>query len=157
MGDTTARNTHELKTVPPYFDAVARGDKPFEIRKNDRGYRVGDTLRLREWDGERYTGREVTADVTYVTDFQQHPGYVVLGIRRRDTTESDAGEDAFVDSDPYLAFIDKANTAIHKHLVSCFGDVDFGDVPMETLNAVLTILPEHVFAAPPDEDAVGEG
>ena len=33
---------HELKTLPEYFDAVFMGKKNFEIRKNDRDYKVGD-------------------------------------------------------------------------------------------------------------------
>lgn len=39
---------HELKTLAPYFDAVARGDKTFEAREaRDRDFQVGDTLVLR--------------------------------------------------------------------------------------------------------------
>lgn len=39
---------HELKTLAPYFDAVARGDKTFEAREaRDRDFQVGDTLLLR--------------------------------------------------------------------------------------------------------------
>ncbi len=49
---------HELKTDPEVFDAVAAGLKTFEIRKDDRGYQVGDTLRLRK---TRYTGAEMAA------------------------------------------------------------------------------------------------
>lgn len=41
---------HELKTWPRYFDAVKRGDKSFEVRRDDRGYAVGDTLVLREFE-----------------------------------------------------------------------------------------------------------
>lgn len=40
---------HILKTLAPYFDAVANGSKTFELRKNDRGFKVGDTLRLDRW------------------------------------------------------------------------------------------------------------
>lgn len=40
---------HILKTLAPYFDAVADGSKTFELRKNDRGFKVGDTLILQRW------------------------------------------------------------------------------------------------------------
>lgn len=57
---------HELKILPEYYDAVRCGDKRFEIRKNDRDYHKGDILRLKEWDGEKYTGEELDALVRYV-------------------------------------------------------------------------------------------
>lgn len=34
--------THRLKIQEQYADAVLNGTKTFEIRKNDRGYKVGD-------------------------------------------------------------------------------------------------------------------
>lgn len=37
---------HELKTSPVYWDAVARGDKTFEVRRDDRGFQKGDILHL---------------------------------------------------------------------------------------------------------------
>ena len=43
---------HELKILPEYYDAVRRGDKRFEIRKDDRDYQVGDYLLLSECDDE---------------------------------------------------------------------------------------------------------
>ena len=33
--------THELKTYPKYFQETIEGNKPFEIRKNDRNFQVG--------------------------------------------------------------------------------------------------------------------
>lgn len=59
---------HELKTWPPYFEAVAKGEKTFEVRKNDRGFRRGDVLCLREWDPktEKYTGRVRYHGVPYI-------------------------------------------------------------------------------------------
>lgn len=59
---------HELKTWPKLFEALLSGAKRFEVRKDDRSYKVGDTLRLREYrpDSDCYTGREVQARVTYL-------------------------------------------------------------------------------------------
>jgi hypothetical protein len=74
-------DTHELKIRPEYFEAVVFGRKGFEIRKNDRGFKVGEWLHLMEWEREKYTGRDAHVQITYVTDFMQRDGYVVLGIR----------------------------------------------------------------------------
>jgi hypothetical protein len=77
---------HELKCWPPYFDAVRRGDKPFEVRKADRDYRVGDTLLLREWrpDWKDYTGQLLRRRVTFILNggaFGVEPDTVVMGLR----------------------------------------------------------------------------
>jgi len=97
--------THELKTLPIYFDAVLRGDKTFEIRKNDRDFQTGDTLVLKEWDPAKqsppvpwgdpvptaprlpgeFTGAELRCVVSYVLidvyeKFGVKPGFAVLGI-----------------------------------------------------------------------------
>lgn len=44
--------------MPEFFRAVTDGRKTFELRKDDRGFSVGDHLVLAEWDGEDFTGRE---------------------------------------------------------------------------------------------------
>jgi hypothetical protein len=94
--------THDLKVVPPYFEPLENGSKPYEVRRDDRpdGFAVGDVLVLREWQPVagyfdpdapqghpgRYTGREVTRTVTHVLKgheaeaFGLQPGYVVLGL-----------------------------------------------------------------------------
>lgn len=36
--------THTLKVFIKYADAIMSGTKTFEIRKNDRGYKVGDKI-----------------------------------------------------------------------------------------------------------------
>lgn len=73
---------YRLKLHVEYFDDVLNGRKPFEIRKNDRGYKVNDVLLLKEFnpETETYTGRVVWADVSYITDFKQQDDYVVMGL-----------------------------------------------------------------------------
>lgn len=59
---------HSLKTWPEYFEPVLAGVKTFEIRKNDRGFKVGDILALEEYEPgtERYTGRICYRRVLYI-------------------------------------------------------------------------------------------
>jgi hypothetical protein len=59
---------HFLKSWPEFFDAQVSGAKTFEIRRNDRGYEVGDVLILRKWDPGRgdYVPGVVGRRVTYV-------------------------------------------------------------------------------------------
>jgi hypothetical protein len=60
--------THDLKTWPEFFEPLRTGEKRFELRKEDGcAFRVGDTLRLREWSKEAgCTGRELSMDVRYL-------------------------------------------------------------------------------------------
>lgn len=70
---------HDLKTWPGPFCDVLSGHKQYEIRKNDRGFKVGDELILREWmpdliassaSGEsigEYSGRSIQAIVLHIT------------------------------------------------------------------------------------------
>ena len=79
---------HELKTWPAPFQALVEGAKTFEFRKNDRGFEVGDTLRLLEFDPiiARYTRRETHCDVTYLLRgpaFGLPKGYVVMAVKLR--------------------------------------------------------------------------
>ena len=75
---------HALKIYPEYFDEVRKGNKRFELRKNDRNFRVGDCLALNEWDGERYTGRWILAKVNYMMNPNDvmtcQGGYVLMSI-----------------------------------------------------------------------------
>lgn len=61
---------HDLKTWPEPFAAVARGDKKHEIRRDDRDFKVGDYLHLREYDPETgaYTGRHLWRKIAYKTE-----------------------------------------------------------------------------------------
>lgn len=78
--DLAARDPQEhlLKTWPSEWEAIRNGFKRFEWRQDDRplGYRVGDTLVLRQYDplGKNFVGefelpqryQDLRALVTYV-------------------------------------------------------------------------------------------
>ncbi|EAC8001172.1 DUF3850 domain-containing protein [Listeria monocytogenes] len=70
---------HKLKILPEFFEKKRTLVKAFEIRKNDRNFKVGDTLVLQEFDNDEYTGREYWEDVVYITDYLQKEGIVVMG------------------------------------------------------------------------------
>lgn len=71
----------ELKTEQPYFEDVLLDLKPFEIRKNDRNFLIGDVLVLREWMEDHYTGRVIIKVVSYICDYAQQDGYVVMALK----------------------------------------------------------------------------
>ncbi|MNW38087.1 hypothetical protein D3C74_151460 [compost metagenome] len=77
-------NKHELKILPEYFQAVWDGSKTFEVRKNDRDYKVGDMLVLLEWDPDKneWTGSGICKRVTYILDAPEFvkEGYVVMSL-----------------------------------------------------------------------------
>jgi hypothetical protein len=60
--------THELKSWPALFEPVYGGHKKFDVRNDDRGFKIGDVLHFREWrqDKKEYTGREIDKRVTYI-------------------------------------------------------------------------------------------
>lgn len=74
---------HNLKILPEHFWPVADRSKKAEVRLNDRGFKVGDYLRLQEWSPETgYTDKIVVRIVTHVADLSQwKDGYVLLSMR----------------------------------------------------------------------------
>ncbi len=75
-------NVHELKTWPGPFGAVWDGRKTFEVRVNDRDFKRGDHLDLREWDPttKEYSGRRIEAQITYIGAFVYPGNYVGMQI-----------------------------------------------------------------------------
>lgn len=61
--------THEVKSWSHFFDAIESGHKKHDLRKNDRKYKVGDTLRLWKYDNinGRFTGHMIDRKITYIT------------------------------------------------------------------------------------------
>ena len=92
-GEPSSPREHELKTDPDVFEDVYQGRKPWEIRFNDRDYRVGDRLWLREtrYSGEEmragkpleYTGRELRVRVIHMLEGPRYglaEGWAILSI-----------------------------------------------------------------------------
>jgi hypothetical protein len=84
MGDTG--KLHELKCWPPYFGDVLAGRKTFELRRNDRDFKVGDLIDLKEYDHTHedgpYTGRTCLVEVAYALEgYGLEPGYIALGLK----------------------------------------------------------------------------
>lgn len=80
--------THHIKIRESFANAVLRGDKTFEVRKNDRGYQNGDLVKftvLYDSDGLEMISHplhEKTYVITYVlAGWGIEDGYVVFGIK----------------------------------------------------------------------------
>lgn len=93
---------HIVKCWPVYFDAIDRGDKPFDVRRDDRGYQKGDILVLKKFEprgkfGANYVRTDGTwsprndgsdahtikRQISFILtggQFGIEPGYVVLGL-----------------------------------------------------------------------------
>jgi hypothetical protein len=91
---TDAPRVHELKTWSEHFVDLLSGKKTFEFRRNDRDFKVGDTLVLREWSPrvERYSGEQMRLTVSHMLAgpaFGIPEGYVILSLR---TPAQEAGD-----------------------------------------------------------------
>lgn len=75
---------HELKVWPEYYAAIDAGKKTLELRKDDRGFQVGDSLLLREFDPKTgIYGESCERVVTHIVQgghFGIADGYVAMSI-----------------------------------------------------------------------------
>lgn len=75
---------HQLKIWPQFFNETINGHKRFEIRRNDRDFKGGDFIQLKEWCPieNKYTGRNKQFRIKCVLkDFKGiKKGYCILGI-----------------------------------------------------------------------------
>lgn len=75
---------HFLKEDELYYNDVITGKKTFEVRYNDRDYKVGDYICLNERRiNGAYTGRREFFRIEYILDHPQYckDGYVILAIK----------------------------------------------------------------------------
>lgn len=94
-------NHHTLKTDAAAFDAVVRGEKNFEVRKDDRAFQAGDTVTLEYFDAARTPfgpprlpwepeRNPVTFRIGFVLRGGQYgiePGYVAFSLMPDNTLE----------------------------------------------------------------------
>jgi hypothetical protein len=75
--ETKDQYFHALKTHKKYWREIAEGRKTFELRKNDRDFRVGDALTLYEFDEDedRFTGWVIDqVDIVGILTPEEFPG-----------------------------------------------------------------------------------
>ena len=77
---------HNLKVHTQFWPSLESGEKPFEVRRDDRRYRVGDICALREYNPSwGFTGKgPIERKITYILTNEDFPigvppGFVVLG------------------------------------------------------------------------------
>ena len=84
--------THQLKSWSRFFRPIVAGERTHELRRNDRKYRVGDRILLREYDpnSQTYTGSFCEAVITSMTsqdvpcavsDQGLNPDFCILSVR----------------------------------------------------------------------------
>ena len=74
---------HTIKIAKMYYEDVKSGKKSFELRKNDRGYKQGDILRMLEYAEGEWTGREMVVEVTYLLEDYAglEEGYCIMALK----------------------------------------------------------------------------
>lgn len=77
------KKVHSVKIGKEFFEDVKNNIKTFELRKNDRNYKVGEILELHEYEAGEETGRTCRKLITYMlkefTGLQDN--YCILGLK----------------------------------------------------------------------------
>ena len=84
--------THNIKIKKTFVEPILKGEKTFEIRKNDRGYQKGDRIRFTVVDASLFESQKEQAyrqaieqrvyEITYVLNgWGLEPDFVAFGIR----------------------------------------------------------------------------
>lgn len=110
---------HQIRLGASFFEEVLSGEKSFELRKNDRGYKKGDILEMMEFKDGKNTGRIVRVLVMYMLeDFTGlEDGYCIMATRlvnekdepmeyadiKRICADIKANTDGYIDDDDVIA------------------------------------------------------
>lgn len=77
---------HKLKLFNEYFQPTVDCKKRSTVRFDDRNYQVGDVITFMDGylsKGEfKYSGKTVSAEISYIDNFGLQPGYVSLSLCR---------------------------------------------------------------------------
>lgn len=156
---TVTRSVHELKCWPDYFAAIRRGEKPFDMRINDRDFAVGDTVIQQEFDPERgvYTGETETRLITYMLSEEKFGvihGFVVLGFGAARPAERSADVGSLTrDQLADWHALQSDNAATRAKAARAMGDklqvADAGRAPM-----LVAADRQHAVAALGEQDAI---
>lgn len=88
---------HEVKITGSDYEDIVSGRRKFDLRKNDKGYKAGDSLKMLEFKNGKHTGRTLDADIVYVLEDYTglEEGYCILGIdstvHGEEVSETDTG------------------------------------------------------------------
>ncbi|WP_337982829.1 ParB/RepB/Spo0J family partition protein [Lysinibacillus sp. C5.1] len=79
--------THELDSYPEQFEAILQGLKTFMCGFNNQSFRVGDKLKINEFDDDKilYTGRFVEVRIIYLQEGGANDipeDYVIMSIKK---------------------------------------------------------------------------
>lgn len=85
---------HRIKADPGPFRLIWAGLKPFEVRKFDRDYRVGDMLRISEFDRDsrEYSGAWVMARITCIVRPKEYGLPEDVGVLGIEVVDQNSGE-----------------------------------------------------------------
>ena len=76
---------HVLKTHPEAFQAILTGHKTAEFRRNDRGFKVGQVVRLAEYAPPPFFSvREIDIRITHIADNPEYgipEGFAMLSFK----------------------------------------------------------------------------
>ena len=75
---------HDIKCIEPFYSEAEEGKKSFELRKNDRNYKVGDILCQWQFVDGQITGKNFCQKVIYLLqDFTGLvEGFCIMGVER---------------------------------------------------------------------------
>lgn len=82
---------HVLKIKRKYYKLITSGEKNFEIRKNDRKFKIGDRIYFTDLKNKLYHGEFVIIYIlkgNEAESFGVQKGFVVMSIVRIDVSKS---------------------------------------------------------------------